>query len=248
MKNFIKPETVTVSDKEYIQSLVNANLKKDLHDNEEICKFCHGTGMVIEDNSYGLSNDPNKQIARFPYKHQSISFCQHCYKGIIHRCKLCGEVMPRGSLKHDCEQQRRIDRVEREKKKAEILDKAPIAPKEVEEATYYLFSEFFPYNNGYFSDWDEFFDAWEENNEPNDKKPEFVWITEEHEMHIDAQDVVETATQDLYEDAIDNISRERIEELQEYLNNWCKTCGVGNTYYGSHEYKVRIPWDEHSAL
>lgn len=47
MSEFIKPKTVFVSDSEYIQNLVNVNLKKDLHDDEEICQHCHGTGMVI---------------------------------------------------------------------------------------------------------------------------------------------------------------------------------------------------------
>lgn len=35
MGEFVKPKRVIVSDKEYIQKLVNANLVKDLHDNEK---------------------------------------------------------------------------------------------------------------------------------------------------------------------------------------------------------------------
>lgn len=54
MGEFVKPKRVIVTDKEYIQKLVNANLVKDLHDNEEICPYCHGTGMVIRDNQYGV--------------------------------------------------------------------------------------------------------------------------------------------------------------------------------------------------
>ena len=62
-------------------------------------------------------------------------------------------------------------------------------------------------------------------------------------MSIDATDIIENATEDLYEDAIDSISDKARKELQEYLDNWCKACGVGTTYYESHKYKVRIPWE-----
>lgn len=154
MSEFIKPKTVFISDSEYIQNLVNVNLKKDLHNDEEICQHCHGTGMVITNNPYGLSDDPNRSIGTlFPYQHQSITFCPYCYNGIVHRCKLCGQIMPRGRLKHDCEQQREIDRAELAKKEAEEWQKAPIAPKEVEEACFYLYSEYYPHNEGYFCDW-----------------------------------------------------------------------------------------------
>ncbi len=108
MEEFVKPKQVIVSDKEYIQKLVNANLIKDLHDNEEICPYCHGTGMVINNNIYGLSEDTNKKTL-FPYKHQAITFCQHCYNGVVLRCKLCGEIIQRGYTKHDCEQQKALD-------------------------------------------------------------------------------------------------------------------------------------------
>lgn len=116
MGEFVKPKRVIVSDKEYIQKLVNANLVKDLHDNEEICPYCHGTGMVIRDNQYGLSDDPDRKVW-FPYKHQAITFCQHCFNGVILRCKLCGEVIQCGYTKHDCKQQKSIDKKLREQKK-----------------------------------------------------------------------------------------------------------------------------------
>lgn len=245
MSEFIKPKTVFVSDADYIQNLVNVNLKKDLHDNEEICQHCHGTGMVIADNIYGLSDDPDKLIGRFPYNHQTISFCPHCYNGVVHRCKLCEQIMPKGRLKHDCELQKEADRIKSNKDKAEELKKAPIAPKEVEYSCTYLYSEYYPYNEGYFSDWDEFFESWAEEHEPDDKRPEFVWITKSEKMRIDAYSIVESATDNLYEDAMDNISTGSIKELQDYLDKWCDNCGVGNVYYENHKYKVRIPWEEY---
>lgn len=244
MSNFVKPKRVIVSDEEYIKKLIEANLIKDLHDNEEICPYCHGTGMVIVDNLYGLSDDPDRKIGMFPYKHQSISFCQHCYNGIRHRCKLCGEIIQRGYLKHDCPQQRAIDEQDQLVKEKELFDKAPLLPDDKQKDYEYFYSNVYTRDNGYFNDWDEFFDDWEEEHECiGDVRPEFVWVTNPLAMSIDADDIVSSATEELYEDAIDDISTDEIKRLQSFLDEWTKNCGVGMTYYESHEYKVRIPWE-----
>lgn len=247
MSEFVKPKTVFVSDAEYIQNLVNANLKKDLHDNEEICQHCHGTGMVVVDNRYGLSDDPDKSRGHFPYNHQSISFCQHCFNGIVYRCPHCGNLIQRGYSVCDCDATKEVKRQEELKKKQEALDKAPIAPKEVVDAMECFFSESFSRNEGYFFDWDEFFEDWFENHNPDDVKPVYVWITEPVEMSVDVQNIIENATDDLYEDASEDITSEARKELQDFVDGWCKRCGVGITYYESHKYKVRIPWEEYNG-
>ena len=239
---FVKPKRIFLKDEEYVKSLVEASLVKDLHDNEELCQVCHGTGMVIRNNVYGLDDDPDKSVM-FPYMHQSISFCQHCYNGIVHRCKLCGELLPRGYLKHNCEAQRKLDREEAERKQKERLEKAPIAPPEVLEKCEMFFTEHLNYGDGYFGDWETFFDMWADDHSPEDPRPEYVWTTETEDMHIDADSVIESATEDLYEDAELDISDAKRKELQAYLNEFCKTCGVGTTYYQG-KYKVRIPWED----
>ncbi len=241
MGEFIKPKTVYVTDEEYIKKL--ANLKKDLHDNEEVCEYCHGTGMVIADNVYGLTEDPDKRAGMFPYKHQSITFCPRCYNGIVHRCKLCGNIIKRGYTKCDCDKQKAVDDEIKKQEEAKAWENAPVAPKEIAETMGCFYSPAYGHNDGYFFDWDEFFEYWADEVEQTDEKPKYVWATEPVEMSIDATDIIEDATNDLYEDAIDDISDKARKELQEYLDNWCKTCGVGTTYYESHKYKVRIPWE-----
>lgn len=84
----------------------------------------------------------------------------------------------------------------------------------------------------------------EEEHEPSDIRPEFVWSTEPVKISIDAQGIIEDATEDLYEDAFYDIPSEKIIELQDYLNKWCKECGVGTTYFEG-KYKVRIPWEDY---
>ena len=249
MSDFIKPKTEYVTDKEYMKSLINVSLQKDLHGNEEICPYCHGTGLVIRNNPYGLSDDPDKKIGRFPYNHQSVTFCPHCFNGVIHRCEQCGEIIERGFLKHNCKKQREIDEREYARKREQSLIDAPFAPPEVLEKSYFLYSENYGYNDGYFSDWDDLFDYWYENVEIDgetneDERPKFVWATEPVDMGIDAYNIISNATEDLYEGAIDNISDAKIKELQDFLDSWCKTCGVGSTYYKS-KYKVKIPWEDY---
>jgi hypothetical protein len=242
MNEFIKPKETVVSDKEYIERLVNASLRKDLHENEEVCEVCHGTGMVIVNNSYGLSDDPDKTIGVFPYKHQSISFCQHCYNGVVRRCQYCGMILPRGRLKCSCDTQQRIDFKAIEEKEAKALREAPIATEEVLNLSEYYYSDKFGDNEGYFDNWDEFFDYWFDNHDEDDEKPEFVWTTIPENISMDAMSIIESATEDLYEDAYSDISDSEIKKLQDYLDDWCKNCGVGTTYYQG-KYKVRIPWE-----
>lgn len=79
MPGFVKPTRKVVNIEDAFGELIGKKLIKDLHDNEEICPVCHGIGLRIEDNPYGLSDDPDKKAGQFPYKHQSIRFCPNCY-------------------------------------------------------------------------------------------------------------------------------------------------------------------------
>lgn len=243
MSDFVKPSVEQVSDRVYIQALLDITLHKDLCKDEEICPWCHGTALVITNNPYGLEGDPDRKAGLFPYKHQSITFCPHCYNGVIHRCELCGEIMPKGRLKHDCEQQRTIDRKSAAEKERQEMGAAKEYLPEALDDFLMCYYGGYPHDNGYFMDWDSFFDWWDSEFEGELERPEFVWGTEKVEMSMDADSIIEDATQDLYEDAEDNISGEERKKLQSLLNDWCANCGVGTTYMESHKSKVRIPWD-----
>lgn len=250
MSDFIEPKKVFVSEKEYIEKLLN--LEKDLHGNEELCEFCHGTGIAIADNVYGLRNEGDKGYIRFPYKHQALTFCPHCYNGVVHRCEFCGNILPRGYLKCTCDKQKEIDEQEIINKYQDMLDKAPELP-DGEWVKYdMLFSESYGLNNGYFNDFDEFFDYWSSEDCDNEygieNRPKYVWVTEAVEMYIDADSIIDSACEELYEDAADDISTHDRGILQKLLDDWCKTHGVGKTYYESHKYKIRIPWEENDRV
>jgi len=247
---FEKPRHVEIPLKPLIERLLDKKIEKDLCEGEEICPFCNGFGLKIITQAYGLNNDPdNGKPGRrmYPYKNQSLVLqgCLDCYNGVARRCKFCGELIPRGRLKCECEQQKALDREERARKDAEELAKAPIAPPEVEKECKIFFSDY--KEDGYFADWEEFFEEWW--NEGKDKefptRPEYVWITTPDEFRIYAENICESATEDLYEDAYNDISEEELKRLQSFLDDWCRSSGVGTTYNVSHKYKVRIPWEDY---
>ena len=103
MSGFVKPTRKVVNIEDAFGELIGKKLIKDLHDNEEICPVCHGTGLRIEDNPYGLSDDPDKRAGQFPYKHQSIRFCPNCYNGVVRFCPDCGKQIPRCRTLCDCD-------------------------------------------------------------------------------------------------------------------------------------------------
>jgi len=242
-----KPKTVYISDDQYINNLVNVNLRKDLHDKEEVCPWCHGTGLVVEDNLYDFANEKYRQNGYYPYNHQTLTFCEHCYNGVIRRCKLCGEIMPRATWKHDCAEQKKIDEKERSDKYIQMLDKAIELPSSSLDNFGMCYYEEYPYGNGYFTYWEDFFDWWYASceNEEKDERPDYVLGTTKCEISISAESIVEDATYDLYEDAANSISDKKMDELQEFLDNWCDSCGVGTTYTDDVKYKIRIPWDKY---
>ena len=108
-----------------------------------------------------------------------------------------------------------------------------------------LYSDYYPYNEGYFIGWDEFFDEWKEQEDLDAKRPEYVWATYPIEMSIDAIDILENATSELHEDAMSNISDKDRRELQDYLDSWCKKQTGTTTYYVDYSKAIRIPWEEY---
>jgi hypothetical protein len=66
-------------------------------------------------------------------------------------------------------------------------------------------------------------------------------------MSIDAANIIESATEDLYEDANLDVSDSAVKELQDYLDDWCKRCGVSETLIRT-KYKVAIPWGKYNDV
>ena len=245
MSDFVKPTRKTVSVREAFKELLDRDIVKDLHDNEQICPVCSGTGLRIEDNRYGLSEDPDKSAGMFPYKHQSISFCQNCYNGVVRICPHCGKQLPRGRLKCDCDYYKRQHEIEMSQKLNEELAAAEKHDADALGTKFTMAqSDYYPHDDGYFTEWEEFFDSWNEENEDIERRPEYVWGTDELKMSMDASSIVENATEDMYEDAMQHIGDAPVKELQQYLDEWIKKYGV-TSYCETHKHAIRIPWEEY---
>lgn len=103
MDTFKKPERVVIEVMPYIEGLLKNGIIKDLQEDERICPVCQGTGLAMSDQVYGLSNDPEKTVGRFPYRKGYISNCQNCYGGVIKVCQHCGEPIGRKSYQCECD-------------------------------------------------------------------------------------------------------------------------------------------------
>lgn len=232
---------------EEIKYILPDTLEKDLQDNETICPVCHGLGVVLDNNIYGIKGDTSEAAKKsmFPYNHQAIKFCPNCYNGVIRLCEYCGKALPRGRLKCDCEQQRVKDEEEKRIKYQETIEKA----KEIElkDTSYYMYDE---QSDKYFSDEDEFAEYYYQewfaeysggisfNVYFDSQVPKVLWNCEEVKISIDTDGIIENACEELHEDARDCISDEK--ELQDFLDKWCEKQSGTTSYYPCYKEYVRV--------
>lgn len=153
----IRTENIDVV--ETIQKILPKVLIKDLQENERICPVCHGLGVRIVDNIYGIKGDTSEAARHkmFPYKKQSLTFCRSCYNGVQELCEFCGKPYKQCGYRHcDCGGFKKSEEEKRINKCEETVAKA----KEVQESdvTTYLYCEEF---DTYYSEVDDFFEEYE---------------------------------------------------------------------------------------
>lgn len=226
-----------------VQKILPQYLIKDLQENERICQVCHGLGMRIENNVYGIKGDTSEagQREHFPYKHQALTFCQSCFNGVQKLCPYCGKPYERGDYYCDCAGQNKADEERRMKKLEERVAKA----KEVQESDVktYLYCEEF---DSYYSEVDDFFDSYacNYNDEKSRKRPERLWVCSAAEIALDADSIVENACEELHEDAYENCDTN---SLQKLLNSWCEKQSGTTTYYPCYKEYVTIDWSRYDG-
>lgn len=242
---------ISINVSEEIKNILPDTLEKDLQENEEICPVCHGLGVVIDNNIYGIRGDTSEAAKKlmFPYNHQAIKFCPNCYNGVIGLCEFCGRQLPKGKLKCGCEQRKEIDDEERKIKYQETIAKAKeIAVENLPEETW-LYDE---QTDDYFSDIDYFVDAYKDNEDFETEEqmvenlPPVLWVCKSVDIEMDAYSIIENACEELHEDALDSISYDDKKELQKLLDEWCsKQTGTKTAYPCYKEYvKVKKEWFE----
>ncbi len=233
---------ISLNVSEEIKHILPDALEKDLKDNEEICPVCHGLGIIKKNYSYGIEEDEKLSKINW-YDNEYFVWCPNCYFGVIKKCEYCGKILPKSRLKCDCEKQREIDEKERRIKYQEIISKATeVDLKDIGSDTQFYDER----TDDYFSDIDYFVDAYKDNEEfANDKEmfenlPEVLWLCDNVDISMDADSIIESACEELHEDADDNISGQDRKELQELLDNWCKKQTGTTTLYPNYEKYVRV--------
>ncbi|WP_201319076.1 hypothetical protein [Paenibacillus sp. EPM92] len=238
---FKKPERVHVDALAYLSGILKNGLTKDLQDHQIICPVCQGTGLALTEQRYGIKGDPDKRAA-FPYTSQYIVGCQNCFTGIVNLCRHCTAQLPRSKSQCDCEKSKAERAAEHSAKARAIFDKAikVKADDEIAKGMGMYYFDSYPYNEGYFSDFDEFFEWWEESHEPGEERPQYVWGTDCMGLILDADSILENATEDLHEEAFNRI--EEKDELKAFLEAWCAKQQGTTTYYSTQKYAIEIPW------
>lgn len=230
---------------EEIKKILPNTLEKDLQDNEIICPVCHGLGVVLDNNVYGIEGDTSEAAkkSRFPYNHQAIKFCPNCYNGVITLCEYCGNPLPRGRLKCDCEQQRAKDEEAKIIKYQETISKAKeVLLSDLPQDAWFYDEQ----TDDYFSDIECFMDSYKDNDEFENYEeminnlPPVLWICGSTDISMDAGSIVEDACEELHEDALESISYKDMNELQKLLDEWCKKQTGTSTVYPCYKEYVRV--------
>lgn len=211
-------------------------LLKELKPNQIHCPRCGGIGWLQENGKW-------------------ITSCPDCYNGVIDVCPNCGKPYSR-RYSRTCDNPECVEK-QREKRSQEEHEKEMIRLGKAEKVDtdtafdrfYMLYSDYYNSNEGYFTDWDSFWDAWEDHIYENDetplediKRPEYAWGTSVQKLSMDADTIIEQATDDLWEGASDNCD---YKGLQELLDKWCSEQTGTDSYYVDYKYAVKIPWEEY---
>lgn len=231
---FIKPKRQVIDAIPYFKEIMGKGIIKDLQDDEIICPVCHGTGLAIDDNVYGLKNDPDKS-AWFPYKHQSITSCRNCYNGVLKTCKHCGKVLNRTQYRCECDGSKAERQAEQDKKEQERFDKAiKMTPQE--------YGEKYPnnmivYGDEFYADIDNLLEDLYYDYDELFEFPKYVWGTKKIRAEIDTDSAIERALEDTYEDA--SFCDKAEEELFDFINQWNEKYGLD--YYVESNIVVFLP-------
>ena len=243
---------ISINVSKEIKNILPKTLEKDLQDDEEICPVCHGLGVVIDNNIYGIKGDTSEAAkgSMFPYNHQAIKFCPNCFNGVISLCQYCGKQIQKGSIEScDCEQYKAKEEEVKRIKYQEKISKAEEVDFKDIDSDMWFYDE---YMDDFFSDVDSFVDAYKDfdeyasDEEMMNNLPEVLWLTDPVDISMDADDIIASACEDLHEDAYENISSEDTKELQNMLDEWCeKQTGTRTVYPNYKKYvKVRKEWFE----
>jgi len=221
-------------------------IEKQLKENQAICPYCNGFGLIRIDRRDWLI-DPREE-----YHDDFFHTCHFCNSGVVNVCRFCGEFIEKTRGDYcNCEgyQEHRKTLVEQAEK--ERFDKAEKIT--LDEAINRGIKAVVWGDDDYiFFDQDDVYE-WiecEYDNNPGltkDNCPDYVWATDAIHFSFDVGNILEDACSDLHEDAYDNLVD--IEELEAFCENWIAKQDGATSYYPDYKIAVlidkdKISWEE----
>jgi len=191
-----------------INSILPTKFSREVGENEKLCPVCGGLGLKVEGNF--------------------IITCHDCYKGIVKACKYCGKTE---LYSHNCDEERQVRRNEQHARDVIKWDKSRKIT--LEEACKTL-------TMVYVDNWDKYINVDGIDDKIDDHQSEDedfeisdlrIYGTTEVKMSFDAGSIIESACEDLHEDAGDDISGDEIKNMQDFLDDWVEKYGSNTTSY-----------------
>lgn len=157
-------------------------------------------------------------------------------------CTKCGTVLPEKSYYYTlCK--KCLEEKEKNQEKLRFEKATKVVPETCPDGYMdMIFCEGYGCDEGYFHEIEDLIDYCET---ANVEIPKYVWGTTSRIIHIDADDIIENACQELHEDACDWIDRESRNELQKFLDDWCLEQTGTLTYEVDYTYAILLNDDEY---
>jgi hypothetical protein len=230
---------VTLDAREVMLRLCFQRIVHDLAPDERICKQCLGLGIFKVSAPYGMGKQkPHKEA--FPFQHQWLSPCHHCYMGKVRVCLHCKEDLSRLRTRCECKAAQ-----------AERMAEEAIKEAERRKAVPRIALADYTHPMVWCDKTDKFIqvDHLEDHLEDHPDAVVFACEPTESLTKPDAEDVIETlqdratgeASPEDGEDVLD-FSKEATTELATFLEEWSKKHVVARTlYYPDMNLIVEVP-------
>ena len=193
---------------------------------EKLCSCCDGFGV--------LQNKSKIERCFTCYGNGKIRICEKCDKITLHPfstlCKECSEKERKEKLLKE-------EQIKFEKAKKLSFENDNEKLKEFK----YFFCEQYPYNDGFFETFEQFFEVMYDRGFSQENLPKYVWGTYEKNIWIDIDWALENASDDLHDSALATISEEDYKKLKEFVENWCKNQTGTITYYPDYNFAIEVP-------
>lgn len=201
---------------------------------QRIGAYCGKCGMLWTNKAFGGGDRGLDEAHRMAEKCCRPNKCERCGKECEKHYVICSECR----VAKDAEQEH-----QRFEKAEKITYAAWLSGNEGDNAMIYAPD----FGNGFFSFLDELADHIECWGDDDLEPPYYVWPTRPQKMRFDSCSLIEDATQDMHEEAAEEVSVEAGEELQAMLDQWCADHPV-TSYFPYFDQVIVLTDEERASL